>query len=343
MEENQIKDDISSNDKSSTSRIKNSDLSSISGNKYYINNQYLNQNNSDISSNLSDLYNPNYENQKEVRYMTVNNPLLELYKSKEAIIKVEYNDCCCCSEFNNIYSVFTKVNNNNGVIKYLFEGKEFISCKDYSCSEYCNNPFTLGINKVIKAFPEVKTKPFAKLEKCFSWSCFCFCRPQTVITICSSNKILGKIKIPFSMGDTTYQIYNSKGKLKFVIDADYCQLGIICMKNICCCLPEVFFEIYESKENNQICGNIQRIPGKYPNFMHVLDCYQILFPTNATGEERFLIICVVFMIEYQIFRSKSGTLECCSCDCGGTSENENCCQDCLRHSCLGCCSGLFRF
>jgi hypothetical protein len=343
MEENQIKDDISSNDKSSTSRIKNSDLSSISGNKYYINNQYLNQNNSDISSNLSDLYNPNYENQKEVRYMTVNNPLLELYKSKEAIIKVEYNDCCCCSEFNNIYSVFTKVNNNNGVIKYLFEGKEFISCKDYSCSEYCNNPFTLGINKVIKAFPEVKTKPFAKLEKCFSWSCFCFCRPQTVITICSSNKILGKIKIPFSMGDTTYQIYNPKGKLKFVIDADYCQLGIICMKNICCCLPEVFFEIYESKENNQICGNIQRIPGKYPNFMHVLDCYQILFPTNATGEERFLIICAVFMIEYQIFRSKSGTLECCSCDCGGTSENENCCQDCLRHSCLGCCSGLFRF
>ena len=86
------------------------------------------------------------------------------------------------------------------------------------------------------------------------------------------------------------------------------------MKNICCCLPEVFFEIYESKENNQICGNIQRIPGKYPNFMHVLDCYQILFPTNATGEERFLIICAVFMIEYQIFRSKSGTLECCSCD-----------------------------
>ena len=123
MEKN-IKDDISSNDKSSnSSRIRSNDIDEFSANKDPNFNPYLDPKNYDISSNLSDLYNPNNnenESEKEVRYVIVNNPLLELYKSKDAIIKIEYNDCCCCSEFNNIYSVFTKVNNNNGVIKYLY-------------------------------------------------------------------------------------------------------------------------------------------------------------------------------------------------------------------------------
>ena len=57
------------------------------------------------------------------------------------------------------------------------------------------------------------------------------------------------------------------------------------MKNICCYLPEVSFEIYEYKdsEDNKIVGSIHRIPGKYEKFLHVLDCYEILFPQAASG------------------------------------------------------------
>ena len=341
--EKDIKDDISFNDKSNSSnRMKNSDISSISGNKFENINPYFNQNIDDISSNLSDDINSDNNQEKEVRYMTVNNPLLELFKSKEAIIKIEYNDCCCCSEYQNTYNVFTKINNNNEIVKYLFQGKELISCKDYSCSEFCNNPFTLSINKVTKVSPEINSTPFAKLEKSFSFPCFCFCRPEAVIKIISSNKILGQIKMPCSMGDTVYQIYNSKNKLKYTIDADYCQTGIICMKNICGCLPEVYFEIYEKKDDrNQVTGNIHRIPGKFENFMPVLDCYQIIFPINATGEERFLLLCSVFLIEYQIFRNKFGSLDCCPC--GYSSyQNESCCQNCLRFSGGRFFSGIFR-
>ena len=335
--ENQIRDDISFNDKSS-GRMQNSDISSISGKKYENNNfeninPYFNQNIGDISSNLSDAINSYNNQEKEVRFMIVNNPLLELYKSKDAIIKVEYHDYCCCSESQNTYNVFTKVNNNNEVFKYLFQGKELISCKDYSCSDYCNNPFSLNINKITQITPEINSSPFAKLEKSCSFPCFCFGRPEAVIKIMTSDKFLGQIKMPFSMGDRVYHIYNSKNKLKYIIDADYCQTGIICMKNICGCLPEVYFEIYESKDDRiQVTGNIHRIPGKYENFMHVLDCYQITFPSNATGEERFLLICAIFLIEYQIFRNKLGTLDCCSCESSSTYQSESCCQQCLRFS-----------
>ena len=336
---NQIKDDISFNDKSSS----RSDISSISGKKFENINPYFNQNINDISSNLSDGINYNDNQDKEMHYMTINNPLLELYKSKDAIIKIEYNDCCCCSENQNTYNVFTKINNNNEVVKYLFQGKELISCRDYSCRAYCHNPFILNINKVTKTSPEITSSPFAKLEKSCSFPCFCFCRPEAVIKIMTSDKILGQIKMPFSMGDTVYHIYNSKNKLKYIIDAEYCQTGIICMKNICGCLPEVYFEIYENKDNkNQVTGNIHRIPGKFENFMHVLDCYQITFPINATGEERFLLLCAVFLIEYQVFRKKFGTLECCSYGYSSNYQSEGCCQECLRFSSFRFCSGIFR-
>ena len=336
---NQIKDDISFNDKSSN----RSDISSISGKKIENINPYFNQNINDISSNLSDGINYNDNQDKEMHYMTINNPLLELYKSKDAIIKIEYNDCCCCSENQNTYNVFTKINNNNEVVKYLFQGKELISCRDYSYRAYCHNPFILDINKVTKASPEINSSPFAKLEKSCSFPCFCFCRPEAVIKIMTGDKILGQIKMPFSMGDTVYHIYNSKNKLKYIIDAEYCQTGIICMKNICGCLPEVYFEIYENKDNkNQVTGNIHRIPGKFENFMHVLDCYQITFPINATGEERFLLLCAVFLIEYQVFRKKFGTLECCSYEYSSNYQNEGCCQECLRFSSFRFCSGIFR-
>ena len=346
-----IKNDIPSNDKmSNSSRIRNKNFSDFSSNQNPDFNPYLDPNNYDLSSNLSDLYKQNNDNdnetEKQVRYIMVNNPLLELYKSKEAIIKVIYNDCCCCTEDNNLYNVFTKVNNNNNSVKFLFQGKEFISFKDYSCCDYFKNPFVIGINRVIKTIPETITKSFALLEKGCSCSFLCFCRPEAVIKVKATDKIIGYIKIPCSMGDTTYQLFNGKDKLKYIINADYCQLGIICMKNLCFCLPEVFFEIYEKKPNGekQIVGTIQRIPGKYDNFMHVLDCYQILFPTTASGEERFLLICVIFMIEYQIFRNKFGSLECCSCDClSDGAEGEGCCLTCRRYSCGGHCIGCFRF
>ena len=101
-------------------------------------------------------------------------------------------------------------------------------------------------------------------------------------------------------------------------------------------------ERYEKKDNrNQVTGNIHRIPGKFENFMPVLDCYQIIFPINATGEERFLLLCSVFLIEYQIFRNKFGSLDCCPC--GYSSyQNESCCQNCLRFSGGRFFSGIFR-
>ena len=88
----------------------------------------------------------------------------------------------------------------------------------------------------------------------------------------------------------------------------------MCTKNCCGYLPEVIFDIYNSK--NESAGTIERKPGGFEQFIHVLDSYQIIFLKETTFEDKFLLICTVFMIESEIFRDKWGSLEYCgSCDC----------------------------
>ena len=86
--------------------------------------------------------------------------------------------------------------------------------------------------------------------------------------------------------------------------------------------------------------------------MHVLDCYHIFFPKGAYVEDKFLLICTVFMIEREIFKDKWGSLEyvCCSCsdckcncdcDCKCKCEDD-CCEKCLSQCCAEFCASLFR-
>ena len=100
----------------------------------------------------------------------------------------------------------------------------------------------------------------------------------------------------------------------------------MCTKNCCGYLPEVIFDIYNNK--NESAGTIERKPGGFEQFMHVLDCYQIIFPKEATFEDKFLLICTVFMIEREIFKDKWGSLEYCSCICGDCKCDCNCNCNC---------------
>ena len=148
--------------------------------------------------------------------------------------------------------------------------------------------------------------------------------------------ICGKIVLPFSCGDTKYKIYDGNNKLKYIVDTSFCQSGIICSKNCCGNMSKVTFIIYNEKEEKD--GTIKRKPGSFKQFIHVIDCYEINFPKNATFEDKFLLICSVFMIENEIFRSKCRSLE------SKCFNGENCCcVECFHKCCTELYSHCFRF
>ena len=271
-----------------------------------------------------------------IKYNIVSDPINELSKINNVIIKVEYQNCCCINQSNNLYNVFTKNKTN---IKYLFRAEELMPCTDYSCFEYISKPFCLNIEHVISMGTEISTKLFASAEKSCSFPILCLFRPEIEVKFCKSKNLCGKIVLIFSCGNTKYEVYDGKNNLKYTIDTDYCQPGIMCTKNCCGYLPDVIFDILN--DNNDTVGTIERKPGAFEEFMRVLDCYQIFFPKNATFEDKFLLICATFMIESEIFRDKWGSLDYCGsfdCEC-----NEDCCVDCGYRCCSEIFSSLFRF
>ena len=285
------------------------------------------------SNSISDNIGGNSEMRPDTpNYNVVCDPYNELSKIKDVIIKVQYQDCCCFSISNNLYNVFTKNKKN---IKYLFRAKELMSCTDYSLCQYFKRPFSLKIEHVSSVGEEIKTEEFATAEKIGIISCFCFCRPEIEVML-KNKDLVGTIQIPFSFGDTKYTIFTKEKKLKYIIDTEFFQSGILCPKNCCGCMPEVSFDIYDDKFEKD--GTIERKPGGFKEFMYVLDCYQIIFPKTASVEEKLLIICTAFMIEYQIFRNKWGS----SVGCWYCEDPEDCCAYCGDHFCTNCLSNCFR-
>lgn len=332
------KNKINSPKKSNVSKFRNSiSFSSLSNHQL----AYIGNNNGkygfELDKSSSNTSSNNFEiKSNNVKYHIVSDPINELTKVNNVIIKIEYQNCCCINQSNNLYNVFIKNKNN---IKYLFRGEELMPCTDYSCCDYLANPFCINIEHVENIGKDISTKEFAKAERSCGFPCFCFCRHEIKVKYMKNKKFCGKILLPLSCGDTTYKIYNGKNQLKYIIDTDYCQPGILCSKNCCGYLPDVIFDIYNEK--NESVGTIERRPGTFKEFMHVLDCYHIFFPKGISFEDKFLLICATFMIEYEIFRDKWGSLEYCgSCDC---ECNEDCCVDCGYRCCAEIFAGFFRF
>lgn len=269
------------------------------------------------------------------KYKFVEDPINELSKANDVIIKIEYKNCCCINTFYNLYNVF--IFNKN--IKYLFKAKELKSYRDYPCSEYIKKPFVLNIGHVLGINPEINIKEFAIAERDCKFPCLCFCRHELKVKINKDKNICGKIVLPFSCWDTKYKIYDEIHKLKYIVDTKCCQTGILCPKNFCGYLPEVTFDIYNEKK--EIVGSIKRDPGGFKQFMHVIDCYQIFFPKDASFKDKFLLICSVFMIENEIFKNKWGNLDFCWNN--GRSKGENECINCIHRCCTQLYSGWLRF
>ena len=340
--ENNNKNQIITPKKSNVTKFRNSISFTSMSNHQFV---YLGNQNSKIgmefdksSSNSSSNNNNSEIKSDSFKYNVVSDPIYELSKVNNVIIKIEYQNCCCINQSNNLYNVFLK---NKSNIKYLFRAEELMPCTDYSCCEYFGKPFCLNIEHVVSIGNEINTNEFAKAERNCKFPCFCFCHHELKIRLKNSKTILGKIVLPFSCGDTKYKVYNGKNKVKYIVDTECCQPGILCIKNCCGYKPDVIFDIYNEKK--ETVGTIERKPGEFENFMHVLDCYQVFFPKGATFDDKFLLICTVFMIESEIFRDKWGSLQYCSgcsCDC---ECDDDCCADWGYRCCAELFSSFFRF
>lgn len=130
-------------------------------------------------------------------------------------------------------------------------------------------------------------------------------RPEMKVYFKQNDQYIGKVVDPFSCCDAVFNMYSANNDLRYGVKTTACQCGICC-RNGCGMCSEVKFPIYNAKNNNWIPENKDgQIKKVIKNFVKEMisdaDNFEIIFPTDATPEDKLLMICMTLMIDYRYF------------------------------------------
>lgn len=241
------------------------------------------------------------------QYVFTTDPLVELNNMFSVLIKQqpEFYEAYSGCETPNRYHVF-------GITPmgytYLFKCLERSGWCMRNCCTPSSRSFSMEIRHIasIGQFNPDFSKNFANSLRHFKCSCFCLNRPEMTVTLSDDGKYIGKVTNPFTLCNPEFEIYNSSGQIKYFVDADCCQCGLLCTNNYCGRLSEVYFPIYKGKKGGQVGNIIRKIP-QFPELGTAADNYVIDFPNDATPEEKLLLICLGLFIDYMYFEQDASS------------------------------------
>ena len=278
-----------------------------------------NPDNNSSSQNKLDF---NLDKTKKKPDISLNNPqntILEtlrtsMDKIQEMIIKQESDileAVTGCQEPNN-YHIYGRL--SNGDKYYMFKFKEFSSCgMRFWCPVSCRGL----VMKIKLAIDDEETNgndndeefndSFLYVDKKFKCPCFNCIRPEMRVFFTETNTLLGSIEEAFSCCDPIFNIYDKDGKIVYSINTDCCQCGFMCRNNCLGKTDECVFFIYKGESPDIPIGEINKKAAA--SQLSIADNYYVLFPKNATVEEKLLLSIAGMMIDYQYFENNTNTVK----------------------------------
>jgi hypothetical protein len=236
----------------------------------------------------------------------IQDPMIELANSVKAVIhqQIEVFEMLSGCETPNRYHVF--VQNAQGYNQYLFKCKEESGWCMRNCCPSSGREFSMKL-KHINAATQIKSNDFlnvyATLFKPFKCTCCCLARPELLLSLNGhEQQYVGKVKEEFTCCDPLFTIKDGNGNPVYSVKCDCCQCGFCCRKNFCGKISEVKFFIYDLNNCVQPAGTIVKMRAQnVGQLITDADSYEVLFPANATPQQKFSLICCALMIDYQYF------------------------------------------
>jgi hypothetical protein len=242
----------------------------------------------------------------------INDPLVELSHAVAAIIKqeIEILEIISGCETKNRYHVY--IRNQQGGFTYLFKCKEESGWCVRQCCSSTARPFEMKVRHIQNGHDyglDDYMDTFATFTKPFKCTCCCLARPE-MTGILTKNKLpIGKVVEPCTLCDAEYKIYNQRDEFKFRIDGSCCQCGMCCKNSCCGKCSDVIFDVHNASKSIQTQENrdgmIKKKSGGIKEFISDADTFELIFPIDATAEEKLMLIGTVLMIDYRHFEDDS--------------------------------------
>jgi len=136
-------------------------------------------------------------------------------------------------------------------------------------------------------------------------NCCCFLlNPQEIQVNDDSGNNIGKVVqdwrcIDAMCGKTYWKVLNKDDNTEYIIQNNQCCNANMCAPTLCCPVRE--FGIYDAQEAN-VVGSLQNLfPGCNLRGCLATDSYKLSFPTDATPDQKALLLGGAFLIEYMLF------------------------------------------
>jgi hypothetical protein len=240
-------------------------------------------------------------------------PMALLEQAKTAIImqQIELSEILTGCETANRYHVSIKAPDGN--IQPLFRCKEDSGWCMRNCCSSDSRSFKMNVKDVSQKLSEEEYKKnFCVFERPFKCTCCCLARPEIRGYFGSSLIPIGKLVQPFTCFDPIFEIYNSREEQRYMVTTECCQCGYLCRGIPCGKCSDVHFPIHNANKQNPSIENkdglIKKVfAGITQETISDADNFNIVFPIDATAEDKLMIIGTVLMIDYTFYEDRGGS------------------------------------
>lgn len=231
-----------------------------------------------------------------VQYVFVTDPMQELAASTSALIRQEpdHVEALTGCDTPNRYHIFIQTPFG---LKYMFKCREVSDCLSRMCCSTSCRSFHLNFNLVtsMTEYYGTETRTFLRLKK----PCAIVCTPKLIVEHYNNHTLYGKIQKASCQLDPEMDVYDNNDNLRYQIKTDCCQAGL-CLGAACAKMSEVVFKILE---RGKVVGELTKVPADIHEFLTTADTYEVIFPTNASVNDKLLIIVSSLLIDYEYFET----------------------------------------
>lgn len=211
--------------------------------------------------------------------------------------KADYLEQIIGCDRQNKYKVYQADNSGNKI------GNSILYCKETSgcCDRMCVSSECRAISMDIRR--EDTEEVVLRLVRECQCTFMCCNRPEMKVYLTENNQnaYIGKVVDPFDCCNHSFRVYGDSGDLRFVVEADCCQLGLMCQCPCDSC-EKVVFNVWRGEKVREEQPLLKLGTGSCcKNAWTTADNFSLPFPSNSTWQEKSLLLSLVMMIDYLMF------------------------------------------